>query len=82
MWVCGESEDQKHHDAIIAKILLKNFINSKKIFEKNILWCYNWQKQKMTAGHKRKGCSFFVVVRFQRTGEDRICEDAHLKNVM
>ena len=35
----------------------------------------------MTAGHKRKNV-LFVVVHFLKTGEDRICEDAHLKNVM
>ena len=63
MWLCGESEDPKHYNAIIAKMLLKNFINSKKIFEKDFLWCYNWQKQKMTAGKKSRK-SFFVVVRF------------------
>lgn len=79
MWRIRRSEvSQCNH----SKALLKKFIDSKKIFEKNILWCYNCQKQKMTAGHKRKGCSFFVAVRFPRTVEDRIREGAHLKNVM
>lgn len=68
MWLCGESEDPKHHNAIIAKMLLKNFINSKKIFEKDFLWCYNWQKQKMTAGKKPRK-SFFVVVRLKKLSE-------------
>lgn len=82
MWLCGESEDPKHHNAIIAKILLKKFINSKKIFEKDILWCYNWQKQKMTAGHKMEECPFLLLCVRKRIYIERFCMDMRLKNRM
>ena len=45
MWLCRRSESTEHNSAVI-NMLLKKFINSLKIFEKDILWCYNLQKQK------------------------------------
>jgi hypothetical protein len=38
---------------------LKKFINSLKIFEKDILWCYNLQKQKRLPD-TNEGMSFLL----------------------
>ncbi len=45
MWLCRRSESTEHNSAVINMQLIK-FINSLKIFEKDIPWCYNLQKQK------------------------------------
>ena len=45
MWLCRRSESTEHNSTVINMQLIK-FINSLKIFEKDIPWCYNLQKQK------------------------------------
>ena len=42
MWLCRRSESTEHNSAVINMQLIK-FINSLKIFEKDIPWCYNLQ---------------------------------------
>lgn len=60
MWLCRRSESTEHNSAVINMQLIK-FINSLKIFEKDIPWCYNLQKQKRLPD-TNEGMSFFVIM--------------------
>ena len=58
MWLCRRSESTEHNSAVINMQLIK-FINSLKIFEKDIPWCYNLQKQKRLPD-TNEGMSFLL----------------------
>ena len=58
MWLCRRSESTEHNSTVINMQLIK-FINSLKIFEKDIPWCYNLQKQKRLPD-TNEGMSFLL----------------------
>ena len=55
---CRRSESTEHNSTVINMQLIK-FINSLKIFEKDIPWCYNLQKQKRLPD-TNEGMSFLL----------------------